>query len=125
MTLGECAVIKRLQQWKMFRTIRKHRDRNNLVMGVSWYRADQWHRLWEISEDKQTFEITYEASLVDSEKKIQQLEAQGYRPIKVEVDVEELLAWCSMQGLSVTPETRTRFMMNILRELVKNGTVKP
>ena len=29
------------------------------------------------------------------------------------------------QGLSVTPETRTKFMMIKLRELVKNGIVKP
>lgn len=76
----------------MFRTIKKNRDRNNLVMGVSWYRPDQWHRLWEISEDKENFESTYEESLVDSEKKFQQFEAQGFRPIKVEVDVEEMLA---------------------------------
>ena len=69
--------------------------------------------------------MTYEESLVDSENKIQQLEAQGIRPVKVEVDVEEMLTWCSTQGLSVTPETRTKFMMSKLRELVKNGTVTP
>ena len=62
---------------------------------------------------------------MDSENKIKQLEAQGYRPVKVEVDVEEMLKWCTTQGLSVTPETRTKFMMSKLRELVKNGTVKP
>ena len=62
---------------------------------------------------------------MDSENKIKQLEAQGCRPVKVEVDVEEMLTWCTTQGLSVTPETRTKFMMSKLRELVKNGTVKP
>ncbi len=118
-------MIKRLQQWKMARTIKKHRDKKNLVMGVSWYRPEQWDRLGEVSEDKEHFEITYEESLVDSENKIKQLEAQGYRPVKVEVDVEEMLTWCSAQGLAVTPETRTKFMMTKLRELVKNGTVKP
>ena len=62
---------------------------------------------------------------MDSENKVKQLEAQGIRPVKIEVDVEEMLTWCSAQGLSVTPETRTKFMMTRLRELVKNGTVKP
>ncbi len=118
-------MIKRLQQWKMARAIRKHRDKKNLVMGVTCYRAEQWHRLQEISEDKENFDKTYEESLVDSENKIEQLEAQGIRPVKVEVDVEEMLTWCSTQGFSVTPETRTKFMMSKLRELVKNGTVKP
>jgi hypothetical protein len=118
-------MIKRPQQWKMFRTIKKHRDKKNLVMGVSWHRPEQWDRLWEISEDKEHFEMTYEESLVDSENKIKQLEAQGYRPVKVEVNVEEMLTWCATQGVPVTPEYRTKFMMTKLRELVENGTVKP
>ena len=118
-------MLKRLQQWKMFQTIKKHRDKNNLVMGVTCYRAEQWHRLREISEDKENFDKTYEESRLDSENKITQLEAQGIRPVKVEVDVEEMLTWCTTQGLSVTPEARTKFIMSKLRELVNNGTVKP
>jgi hypothetical protein len=62
---------------------------------------------------------------VEWEKKIQDLEAQGIRPIKVEVDVEALLTWCTTQGLPVTPEKRTKFMMNTLREYVRKGIVKP
>jgi hypothetical protein len=74
---------------------------------------------------KETFAIPYEASLVESEKKIQDLEAQGIRPIKVAVDVEALLTWCTTQGLAVTPETRTKFMMNAFRDLVRKGIIKP
>lgn len=116
---------KRLQPWELAQTIKKHRDNKNLVMGVTWYRPEQWERLQEISEDKESFDMTYEESLVDSENKVKQLEAQGIRPVKVEVDVEEMLTRCSTQGLSVTPETGTKFMMTKLRELVKDGTVKP
>jgi|SRR6266508_4499865 len=125
MTLRGWTMLKSLQQGKMWQTIKQHRDNKTLIMGVSWYRPEQWDRLREISEDKATFEITYEASLVEWEKKIQDLEAQGIRPIKVEVDVEELLTWCTTQGLAVTPETRTKFMMNTLRDLVRKGIVKP
>ena len=125
MTLEGLIVLKRLRQWKMLQTIKEHRDNKNLVMGVTCYRAEQWHRLREISEDKEHFDKTYEESRLDSENKITQLEAQGYRPVKVEVDVEEMLTWCSTQGLAVTPETRTKFTMTKLRELVNNGIVKP
>jgi hypothetical protein len=94
-------------------------------MGVTWYHPELWDRLREIVEDKENFDKTYEESVLDSENKIKQLEAQGMRPVKVEVDVEEMLTWCSAQGLSVTPETRTKFMMTKLREMVQNGIVKP
>ena len=105
--------------------IKKHRDKKNLVMGVSWYRPEQWELLKEIVEDKENFDKTYEQSCMESEKKIRQLEAQGLRPVKVEADVEEMIAWCSDQGLSVTPENRTKFMMTKLKELVNQGIVKP
>jgi len=109
----------------MWQTIMHHRDRKTLIMGVSWYRPEHWDRLRKISADKATFATTYEASLVDWEKQMRQLEAQGMRPKKVEVDVEALLTWCTTQGLAITPETRTQFMMNILRESVRKGIVKP
>ena len=125
MTLGVWIMIKSLKQWNMWQTIKQHRDSKTLIMGVSWYRPEQWERLREISEDKATFDTSYEESLVEWEKKIQDLEAQGMRPIKVEVDVEALLTWCTVQGLPVTPETRTKFMMNTLRDLVRKGIIKP
>ena len=118
-------MLKSLQQWNMWQTIKHHRDNKTLIMGVSWYRADQWDCLREISEDKETFDTSYEVSLVEWEKKVQDLEAQGIRPVKVEVDVEALLTWCTAQGLAVTPETRTKVMMNTFRDLVRKGIVKP
>src|SRR6266516_1841421 len=97
MTLVVWVMLKSLQQWNMWQTIKQHRDSKTLIMGVSWYRPEQWERLREISEDKETFAISYEASLVESEKKRQDLEAQGMRPMKVEMDVEALLTWCTTQ----------------------------
>jgi len=61
-------MMKRLQQWKMARTIKENSDKKNLVMGVTWHRPEQWHLLQEISEDKENFDKTYEESLVDSER---------------------------------------------------------
>jgi hypothetical protein len=117
-------MAERLQRRKIARIIKKHRDKN-LVMGVTWYRPEQWELLQEVVEDKEHFDMTYEESVVDSENKIKKLEAQGYRPVRVEVDVEEMLTWCSDHDLSVTPENRTKFMMTKLKELVNQGIVEP
>ena len=70
-------MLKSLQQWKMWQTIKQHRDSKTLLMGVSWYRPEQWDRLREISEDKETFAIPYEASLVESEKLSAHRSGQG------------------------------------------------
>jgi hypothetical protein len=63
-------VINKMQQGEMWQTIMQHRDRKTLIMGVTWYRAEQWDRLREISADKEIFETTYEAFLLDAEKNI-------------------------------------------------------
>jgi hypothetical protein len=114
-----------LQQWNMWQTIKQHQDNKTLIMGVSWYRPEHWDCLREIAEDKENVALSYEDSLVESEQKMHALAAQGIRPIKVEVDVEALLIWCTEQGLPVTPETRTKFMMNTLRDLVRKGIITP
>jgi hypothetical protein len=49
-------MLKSLQRWKMWQTMRQHRDSKTLIMGVSWYRPEQWERLREISEDKENFQ---------------------------------------------------------------------
>jgi len=118
-------MIKRFRQWKIARTMKKHRDNKTLVMGVTWYRPEQWELLKEVVEDKENFNKAYEKSRLESEMKIKRLEAQGIYPVEVEVDVEEMIAWCSSQGLSVNPENRTKFMMTKLKELVNQGVVKP
>jgi hypothetical protein len=56
-------MLKRLQQWNMARTIKKHRDNQSLIMGVTCYRPEQWHLLQEVSEDTENFDKTYEPGL--------------------------------------------------------------
>ena len=118
-------MIKRFRQWQIARIMKKHRDNKTLVMGVPWYRPEQWEFLKEVVEDKENFNKIYEESRLESEEKIKRLEAQGIHPVQIEVDVEEMIAWCSSQGLSVNPETRTKFMMDKLKELVNQGIIKP
>lgn len=38
----------------------KTKDTDATVMGVVWYRRDQWDRLLEISSDRAEFEDTYD-----------------------------------------------------------------
>jgi hypothetical protein len=55
-------MLKSLHQWNMWQTIKQHRDSKTLIMGVSWYRPEQWERLREISEDKENFALSYDDS---------------------------------------------------------------
>ena len=98
---------------------RKHKDDDAVttVLGVAWYRRQQWDRLREISADKDTLEETYDEWKANAESRIPDLERDGYVLHKVDIDVDELLRWCDSQGCPVDGEARSLFAAAKLREM--------
>ncbi len=47
----------------------------------------------------------------------------GITPIKVDVDVNELLRWCNFNKLSVNAETRSKYTMEQLKEMISDGKI--
>src|SRR5437773_9061366 len=64
------------------------------AVGVAWYRSAQWDLLRRISSDKAAMEDTYEEWLADARASILELKRIGIDAQPVDVDVNELLAWC-------------------------------
>jgi hypothetical protein len=85
------------------------------VAGCAWYRAEQWERLREISVDRHRLAETYEKWLINAEKGLQQMQEVGMSAEKVEVDVEELLAWCRAHDRDVDGAARAAYAAEMLR----------
>ncbi len=94
----------------------KVRDTNKTVMGVAWYRREQWGRFLEISSDRAELEDTYDEWKAVAEENLGNLAQHGYKLCKVEIDVEELLIWCNSQNRAVDGDARTEFTVMKLRE---------
>ena len=92
------------------------RDTNKTVMGVAWYRRDQWDRLLEISSDRGELEDTFDEWKTVAEENLRNLARHGYKFRKVAIDVEELLIWCNSQNRDVDGDARTEFTVVKLRE---------
>ena len=82
---------------------------SQLVLGIAWYRRDQWSRLRELSLDADELEATYEEWLVWATERLEELKAKGVAAHKVDVDVEELLNWCWKNALPVAGPARAQF----------------
>ena len=91
-------------------------DTNKTVMGVAWWRRDQWGRLFEISSDRTELEDTYDEWKAVAEENLGNLAQHGYTFRKVEIDVEELLIWCNSQNRPVDGDARSEFTAVKLRE---------
>ena len=88
----------------------------NIKMGIAWYKPDQWERLREIFIDRKDIEFTYTEWLANAQRAFQQILFSGQSVQKMEVDVEELLAWCKSKGLEVNGKSRSAFVAEKLRQ---------
>ncbi len=91
-------------------------DDVDLVLGVAWYRREQWNRLLEISADRDKMEDTYEAWEANAEKGLQLAARPGVVVRKVDIDVEELAKWCRSQRRAVDGAARAIFTAEKLKE---------
>jgi len=85
------------------------------VIGVAWYRPEQWDRLLQIAADREVLEDTFEEWKVIAEESLKKF-ARGYHLRKVDIDVEELLGWCNAHNRPVDGAARSEFAAEKLRE---------
>lgn len=93
----------------------KKRD-SKLVAGVAWYRAEQWQRLREVAEDVDDLDDTYEAWLLSADRMLRESAASGLSIEKVDMNVQELLAWCNARGMAVNGKARSQYVSEKLRQ---------
>jgi len=94
----------------------KTEGESGMVTGVAWYRPEQWQRLREVAEDVENLEESHEAWLQTAESLIREGIPSDLTVEKVDVDIEELLAWCNARGLPVNGKTRSRYVSEKLRQ---------
>ena len=70
------------------------RGKDEVAVGVAWFRREEWPRLLEVSADRDQFEEIYDEWLQSARDMLLRLGAEGQRVEKVDVGVEELLKWC-------------------------------
>ncbi len=87
------------------------REEQQGIVGVGWYRSEQWERLLEISSDRDQLEDTHEEWLKNASRVFDRLKREGLPVVKMDIDVEDLLAWCSKNGLAVNGESRAKYVV--------------
>jgi len=86
------------------------------VVGIGFYRREQWPRLLETADDRKELESTYDEWKLNLIKSVKNLLALGMTPLKVDIDMEELLTWCMGRGFKNTGENRAEFITDLLRQ---------
>lgn len=93
-----------------------------MVVGVGWYRAEDYGAILELREDSEKLSNTYQSWLVAAEKGLAHLKSQGQEAYPVEVRPDELREWCKAQGTAPNAKSQIALVNRKLRDLVASET---
>jgi hypothetical protein len=85
------------------------------VIGVAWFDRAQWTRLTEVVPDRSKLDDTFEEWERNARRALAQIIAEGHRAKEVPIDVEQLLAWCTLRGLSPDSAARAEYVADLMR----------
>lgn len=85
------------------------------LLGIAWYRAEQWSDLLAAVSDRPALEDRHEDWLATAEKTFDEMARAGSRVERVEVDVTELVAWCRARQAPLDARARSRFVSEKLQ----------
>ena len=88
----------------------------DVVAGVAWFRAEQWPLLRSLANDANELEQTHEEWVRIAEKIIEDLAREGVSVRKVDVDVNELHAWCAAHNRPLDASARAEYAAARLRD---------
>ena len=86
-----------------------------MIVGVAWYRAEQYGLLRALAVDSDGMADTYDQWLAGVTKTMNDMRQHGMVARRVDVDVRELAAWCEEQGKALNGEARSAYAAEMLR----------
>jgi hypothetical protein len=86
-----------------------------VVVGVAWFRPQDWNRLLELSEDRDGLEDSHGAWRDSANRLIRELERGGIHARRVVIDLDELVAWCKEQNRPLNGAARADFTSKKVR----------
>lgn len=89
------------------------------ILGIAWYRRDQWPLLLATAADRSNLEETYDEWLTAAQQAIADMRShsQGVKVIKVPVYLEDLFEWCIQEGRAQDRAARASYVSKKLWEM--------
>ncbi len=116
-TLGTAALPAGVSRSTIQRAIRK--GRVSAPLGVPWFRAEDYARCRELMDDKGKLPLAFETWEQDAVRQFTELQAFGCVLEKVEIDPDEFVAFCRVEGLQRDSMARKAFAAAVLARLLQ------
>lgn len=99
--------------------MKKTRHHADNVIGVAWYRKEQWDTLKRVTDQPEVIEDTYEEWLENAKEMKKKLELSGITVNEIDIDMGNVVNWCRNERVSVNSKSIAEYVAFRLRELDK------
>lgn len=86
------------------------KSKKQLINGVLWWKPEQWEKARKVCLNGDDFFETYLEWEIRAEKTIKQLREHRLKVVKVEIDLNELVAWCKQENKPLGGKARSEFV---------------
>lgn len=100
----------------------ENQSAKEMVIGIGFYKREQWPLLLETAADADRLEKTYDEWVEVLDSTLEKLKSQGIGTELVEVDVNDLLAYCKKKKIRNDGKARSGFIVELTGE--KNSKKK-
>ena len=91
------------------------------LVGFAWYRRSEWDELKRTAADPGQLAASYDSWLANASRAFAHANEQGLSPRKVEVTLEDYLAWCKRERRAPDGRARTGYVNHRLHEMLQTG----
>jgi hypothetical protein len=93
-----------------------HQAHVPMMLGVAWYRADQWQRFRTLASDRNALHESYAEWEASAIEKLRELRTLGIVARAVLIDIDELVHWCRERKLAIDGAARAQFVAEKVQE---------
>jgi hypothetical protein len=98
----------------------KQTETQPVRIGVAWFDREQWQRLTEVVPDRDELDETFQQWERGAKRTLEELKRKGQLVEKAPIQIDDLLAWCTLRGLTPNGKARSEYVVELLQK--KYGT---
>ena len=99
----------------MKRSKRPTQSKPSMVLGIAWYREQDWPRLKRQFPDADELHESYAEWLASARAAMRTIRRSGTRAEPFMVDLDDFFGWCVIRGREPDAESRSEYIADKLR----------
>ena len=93
------------------------KSNSDKVIGIAWYKKEQWFILRQVIENPNDIENTYEEWLNNAINLKKTLIDSGLTVEEVEIDIQDVISWCKKDNKTINPKNITEYVVfNLMKK---------